>query len=179
MEKSRLFSRDDFLSFTFVALRRTHHICVANISLRSNTTCPKWANITVGDTTAPTLLRCFFSLVLCKFSLEEFDGFDNRNRKERKAECDSIFLEIHGCKSECACEERNLADERGCHKAAERRKTENGIEAAEREGGAALRTHVEGMEDLAHGEGQERHGGTVQAILKEEEGVLGVLKMVT
>ena len=56
MEKSRLFSRDDFLSFTFVALRRTHHICVANISLRSNTTCPKWANITVGDTTAPTRL---------------------------------------------------------------------------------------------------------------------------
>ena len=40
--------------------RQTYHICEANISLRSNITCPVGANIAVGCPYGQPTFRCFF-----------------------------------------------------------------------------------------------------------------------
>lgn len=96
-------------------------------------------------------------------TLEEFHDLHDRDDKEAEADGHDILIELHAGEVERCGDERHLAHERREEQRRHGRGEQRPVARAHREDAAALRAHVQAVEDLCHGHGEERHRCAVGA----------------
>ena len=101
--------------------------------------------------------------LLCRETLEEFHDLHDRDNEETHADSDDILIKFHTGEIERRGDERHLAHERRQKQCRERRDEQRPVARAHREETAALRAHVQAVENFRHGHGEERHGRAVGA----------------
>ena len=106
----------------------------------------------------------FDSAVFADLSLNQLDELNNGDHNETESDCNQIFADAYACKAECVCKERNLAYEGGCNERTNARKPQGLVLRTELEDTAALRAHIETVENLCHRHCQERHGHAVRTV---------------
>jgi len=92
----------------------------------------------------------FDSAVFADLSLNQLDKLNCEEHNETECNSDQIFADANACKAEGVCKERNLAYECGCDERTDTCNPKGLVLRAELKDAAALRTHVEAVEDLCH-----------------------------
>ena len=118
-----------------------------------------------GQKTAK-MIAVFWSelLLFAYFSLNKLNNFNNGNHNKSEPDSNEVLGNAYACKSKRICEERNLANERGCYKRSDARDPKDLILRAETKYASSLRAHIEAVEYLCHRHRQERHRHTVRAV---------------
>lgn len=109
----------------------------------------------------PLLFRLFS---VHPFPLEELHRFHNGNHKRAQQDGDEVFTWLNAGELERSGEEGNLADQGGGQEGTDGGDEKHPVLGTEPEDASPLGAHVQTVEDLRHGQGQEGHGGTVRAV---------------
>lgn len=98
------------------------------------------------------------------FPLEELHRLYNGNHKRAQEDGDEVFIQLHAGELKCSGEEGNLADQGGGQEGADGGDEKHPVPGTEPEDAFPLGAHIQAVEDLCHGQGQEGHGCAVRAV---------------
>ena len=96
--------------------------------------------------------------------LEELHRLHNGNHKRAQENGDEVFIQLHAGELKRSGEEGNLADQSSGQEGADSGDEKHPVLGTEPEDAFPLGAHIQAVEDLRHGQGQEGHSGAVRAV---------------
>ena len=102
--------------------------------------------------------------LMTHFALNEFYDFYNRNYGERHTHCNYVFFKGDMLEFEHIGDNRHVNDTGAEYPAEYHGTVQIYVMTLYGEDGSVLSTHVEGVEDFSHCQGNERHSHTVKAV---------------